>query len=309
MEENPTSENLPPADENSKRQEEYLPLKNLVRQHSYWSVILLSIYAIIILECIRFIIFLIDLSPYKVPYVPGSLIAEAMLALLWVFIPLYMLDWWSTPGFQMILMWPLHIRSHRALFLGLFLLLCLLPLFLLAFSKTIHQTALSTIVMVTVLCLFVGIAEEGLFRGLILNMLLPKGIWRAVLLSSLLFGSVHILNVFVGFPLNDVLLEMLSALAIGMFLAAVRLRTNSLRPGIIAHCLWDLPLVILKIHLQHLSSPSPLQALLVSIICSFYMVCTLIVLRPHKLRELRVKYGFAPSPPDPLYGNTGLMHD
>jgi len=301
MEANPLSENVPPADEHSKRQEKYLPLKNLVQQHPYWSVALLSLYAIIILEGIRFIVFLIDLSPYKVPPVPGSLIAEAILALLWVFLPLYVLDWWNTPGFQTILTWPWHIRGHRALFLGLFLLLCLFPLFLLAFSKTIHQTALSTIVMVTVLCLFVGIAEEGLFRGLILNMLLPKAIWRAVLLSSLLFGCMHILNVFVGFPLNGALLEMLSALGFGIFLSAVRLRTNSLRPGIIAHSLWDLPLLILHIHSQHISSPSLLQTFLIGgIICAIDIACTLIVLRPKKLRELRVRYGLVPvaSSPD-----------
>jgi hypothetical protein len=300
MKENPISENLSQADEHSKRQEKHPLLKNLVRQHPYWSVIILTLYNIITLECIRFIVFLIDLSPYKVPPVPGSTIAEAILALLWVFIPLYVLDWWSTPGFQTILTWPLHIRGHRALFLGLFFLLCLLPLLALAFSMPIHQTALSTIVMVAVFCLFVGIAEEGLFRGLILNMLLPKGIWRAVLLSSLLFGSVHIFNAFAVFPLNDVLGEMLAALGFGLFLAAVRLRTNSLRPSIIAHSLWDLPLVILSLRHKPISEPSLPQALLIGgIICAIYMVCTLIILRPKKLRELRVKYGFVSDAPDP----------
>ncbi len=300
MAENPTLENLLPVDEKSKQQEKYQPLKNLVWQHPYWSVILLLGYAIIILELMRFIVFLIDLSPYKIPYAPGSLIAEIVLALLWVFLPLYVLDWWCTPGFQMVLTWPLHIRGYKGLFLGLFLLLCLFPLLLLTFSKPIHQTPPLTITMVAVMCLFVGIAEEGLFRGLILNMLLPKGIWRAALLSSLLFGSMHILNVFVGFPLNIALAEMLSALGFGMFLAAVRLRTNSLRPGIIAHGLWDLPLIILIIHRQHFVSPSLIQALLIGgIMCAIYIVCAVIVLRANKMRELRVMYSFAPAPLNP----------
>ncbi|HEV2656910.1 MAG TPA: CPBP family intramembrane glutamic endopeptidase, partial [Ktedonobacteraceae bacterium] len=193
-----------------------------------------------------------------------------------------------------------HIRGYKALFLGLFFLLGLFPVLLLVFSREIHQTPLLTIALTAVFCLFVGIAEEGLFRGIILNMLLPKGIWKAVLLSSLLFGCVHILNVFVGFPLNGALAEMLSALGFGMFLAAVRLRTNSLRPGIIAHALWDFPLIILNMHRQHIVSPSLLEALLVGgILCAIYIVCTLIVLRPKKLRALRVMYGLVPPPPEP----------
>ena len=296
MSENPTPENLPLTGENSKRQEKYLSLKKLARKHPYWSVILLIVYAIILLEFIRLVVFLIDLSPYKVPSLLGSPIAEVLLVLFWVCLPLYVLNWWSTPGFQMLLTWPLHIRGYKALFLGLFLLIGLFPVLLLAFSKTIHQSAPLTIVIVAVYCLLVGIAEEGLFRGLILNMLLPKGIWRAVIFSSLLFGSVHLLNVFVGFPLNGVLQEMLSALGFGMFLAAVRLRTNSLRPGIIAHALWDFPLIVLNLHRQPVAPSSLLQVFIIGgSMFAIYLVCTLIVLRPKKLRELRVMYGLVPA--------------
>jgi uncharacterized protein len=299
MEENTMLGNLLPTGEKSGRQEKYLPLKKLVRRHPYWSAIFLVIYAISVLEFVRFMIFLIDLSPYKIPFVPGGPISEIVLALLWVFLPLYMLGWWRTPGFQRMLTWPLRIRGYRALFLGLFLVLGLFPVLLLAFSKTIHQTPLPLVVTVAVYCLFVGIAEEGLFRGLILNMLLPKGIWKAVLLSSLLFGSMHILNVFAGFPLTSELIQVFSALGFGMFLAAVRLRTNSLRPGIIMHALWDFPLIVLHLHRQHVAPPTPLLALIEgSIIFAIYVVCTAVVLRPKKMRELRVMYGFVAASAD-----------
>jgi uncharacterized protein len=275
MEENPLVENIAPTGEQPERQEKYQRLKKLVQQHPYWSAILLVVYAIIILEFARLLIFLIDLSPYKVPFLPGGPISEVVLALCWVILPLYMLGWWRTPGFQTVLTWPLRIRGYRVLFLGLFLVLGLFPVLLLAFSSTIHRTPLPLVVTVAVYCLFVGIAEEGLFRGLILNMLLPKGIWRAVFFSSLLFGSAHILNVFAGFPLTAEVIQVFSALGFGMFLAAVRLRTNSLRPGIIMHALWDFPLVILNIHRQNVAPPSPLLALIVgSILFAIYVVCT-----------------------------------
>ncbi|MBA2391355.1 MAG: hypothetical protein H0V70_01255 [Ktedonobacteraceae bacterium] len=104
--------------------------------------------------------------------VPGNLVVEIVFTLLWVLLPLYVLDWWHTSGFQTVLTWPLYIRGYRGLFLGLFLLLGLFPLLLLTFSSTIHRTASTTILLITLLSLFVGIAEEGLFRGLILNILL-----------------------------------------------------------------------------------------------------------------------------------------
>jgi membrane protease YdiL (CAAX protease family) len=292
MEEHSISENLPSADERQQPQK-YLPLKKLVREHPYWSAVILVVYAIIILESLRFIVFLIDLSPSKVPSVPGNLVAEIVFTLFWVLLPLYVLDWWHTPGFQTVLTWPLRIRGYRGLFLGLFLVLGLFPLLLLTFSSTIHRTASTTILLITLLSLFVGIAEEGLFRGLILNILLPKGIWRAVLLSSLLFGSVHLLNVFVGFPLTGALIQVISALGFGMFLAALRLRTNSLRPGIIAHAIWDLPLIILNLHRQNVAPPSlPLAFAVGGILFSIYVFSTLIVLRRKKMREIRAVYGF-----------------
>lgn len=292
MEEHSISENLPSADEKL-QQRKYLPLKNLVRKHPYWSAVILVVYAIIILESLRFIVFLIDLSPSKVPSVPGNLVAEIVFTLFWVLLPLYVLDWWHTPGFQTVLTWPLRIRGYRGLFLGLFLVLGLFPLLLLTFSSTIHRTASTTILLITLLSLFVGIAEEGLFRGLILNILLPKGIWRAVFLSSLLFGSVHLLNVFVGFPLTGALIQVISALGFGMFLAALRLRTNSLRPGIIAHTIWDLPLIILNLHRQNVAPPSlPLAFAVGGILFSIYVISTLIVLRRKKMREIRAAYGF-----------------
>ena len=300
MEENPASENLLLIDGKSESREKYRFLKNLVRQRPYLSAILLAIYNILTLECIRSLVALIDLSPYKVPYLPGSIVAEALLIFLWVLVPVSILGWQRAPGFQRVWTWPLQIRGYRVLFLGLFLLLGLFPLLLLAFSKTIHQLPAPTIAMAAVFCLFVGIAEEGLFRGVILNVLLPKGIWQAVLLSSLLFGSVHSLNIFAGFPLNTAVAEMLSALGFGTFLAAVRLRTNSLRPGIIAHGFWDLPLILLYIHNRRILPIPLLQALLIGgIMCAIYIACTLIVLRPKKLRELRVMYGLAPAPPEP----------
>lgn len=83
--------------------------------------------------------------------------------------------------------------------------------------------------------------EEILLRGLLLNGLLKawsqkkNGILLAVIWSSLLFSSVHALNLLAGAPLDATLLQFVYATALGFLFAAVYLRTNNLLIPIIGH--------------------------------------------------------------------------
>ncbi len=88
--------------------------------------------------------------------------------------------------------------------------------------------------------LLVGWSEEGMFRGLWLRGLHRSfGIWGAILGSSLIFGAMHVLNVFLTGDLRGAVLQAAAAFLSGVFLAAVRLRTGSLWTGNILHGLWD----------------------------------------------------------------------
>jgi membrane protease YdiL (CAAX protease family) len=86
----------------------------------------------------------------------------------------------------------------------------------------------------------VGWSEEVMFRGVWLRGLFHShGIWVAILGSSLIFGAIHVLNVFLTGDLRGALLQAGAAFLSGVFLAAVRLRTGSLWTGIVLHGLWD----------------------------------------------------------------------
>ncbi len=88
--------------------------------------------------------------------------------------------------------------------------------------------------------LLVGWSEEVMFRGVWLRGLFRSyGIWVAILGSSLLFGAMHVLNVFLTGDLRGAVLQSVAAFLSGVFLAAVRLRTGSLWTGIVLHGLWD----------------------------------------------------------------------
>jgi membrane protease YdiL (CAAX protease family) len=79
-----------------------------------------------------------------------------------------------------------------------------------------------------------------MFRGIFLRGLHRSfGIWVAILGSSLIFGAIHMLNVFLTGDLNGAVVQAAAAFLSGVFLAAVRLRTGSLWTGIVLHGFWD----------------------------------------------------------------------
>jgi len=88
-----------------------------------------------------------------------------------------------------------------------------------------------------------GLFEEVLFRGLVLKLLLvvfgdsKKGIVKAALISSLIFGAIHIVNAFFGAGLLPTISQVIYATAIGIFFAALYLRTRNLLVPILLHAL------------------------------------------------------------------------
>ena len=96
----------------------------------------------------------------------------------------------------------------------------------------------------------VGLIEEVFFRGLILSVLLSvwgfskKGIYRSVIVSSIFFGLVHLVNLMNMLKGKDVMLETLSQVFystfLGIFFAAIHLRTKNLWLAVIIHSLFDI---------------------------------------------------------------------
>lgn len=92
----------------------------------------------------------------------------------------------------------------------------------------------------------VGISEELAARGILYRGLRSgMALVPAAITSSALFGVVHVLN---GFSTGDfpaAMLQAFTAFMTGIAFMALRIRTNSLLPGIAIHGAWDFCLVVL----------------------------------------------------------------
>jgi uncharacterized protein len=140
-------------------------------------------------------------------------------------------QWWQETGFR----WP-----NRTRYLLLFWLPALpLILNLLAGLKP-TTTNPARILVLLVISLLVGFVEEAFYRGLILRALLPKGIWPAVIISALLFGFSHAINLFSGENWQYVLLQITYATMIyGFASAALVIYTKTIIPLVVIHFLID----------------------------------------------------------------------
>lgn len=83
--------------------------------------------------------------------------------------------------------------------------------------------------------MIVAFIEEIIFRGLMLNILLPKGIRPAVLTSSLLFAITHSLQLLGGQSLETTILQITYAFFIGMVLSLLVVNQQSIIIAILFH--------------------------------------------------------------------------
>src|SRR5258708_7358997 len=82
-----------------------------------------------------------------------------------------------------------------------------------------------------------GGAEEIIYRGIILALLMPRGGWAAALISTLLFAVGHLVDISGFHPENW--FSALNAFGGGLLFAVARLRSRSVYPGIVAHAAYN----------------------------------------------------------------------
>ncbi len=138
------------------------------------------------------------------------------------------LGWWRVVGFK---------RAARPRDLLWFLPL-LLPVGLNLSVGTAFGGLLLTSELL-VIALLIGFVEETIYRGLMLNALKVRGPWTAAIVTSVLFGLSHSLNLLSGKSGAEILVQVPYALAIGFGFAAVVLKTGLIWPLIGVHTLID----------------------------------------------------------------------
>lgn len=87
----------------------------------------------------------------------------------------------------------------------------------------------------------VGVSEEWMFRGVLFQGLRSRfSMWPSIIIASLLFGAVHVLNVVTTGKLVEAIIQSVAAFMSGLVLIALLIRTGSIWVPIVYHTLWDL---------------------------------------------------------------------
>ncbi len=165
---------------------------------------------------------------------------------------------WSDLGFRPPTLW-LTLR------LMWFPVLLLLPIFAVALSIGLPPVRATAFLALNTF--LVALSEEWMFRGVLFRALAMRHpIWSAILLTSFMFGSVHVLNGFTYGDLTQSSTQAVAAMMTGLLLVALLICTGSIWPPVAFHMIWNFGLLLVSYEAaqQTLSEgPLPLEAYLV----------------------------------------------
>ena len=94
-------------------------------------------------------------------------------------------------------------------------------------------------------CLAIGLFEEFAFRGVIFLMFAEKrhttrkGLFWSLILSSAVFGGVHLINIFMGAGIGPTILQIGYSFLIGAMCSVVLLKTRNVWLCVVLHAIYD----------------------------------------------------------------------
>ncbi|MBQ6365900.1 MAG: CPBP family intramembrane metalloprotease [Oscillospiraceae bacterium] len=145
--------------------------------------------------------------------------------------------------------------------------------------------------------LMAGVCEETIYRGVGTSYLMrqwreEKKILPAMIITSTVFGLIHLVNLSGGSPLVIVIPQVINAGVIGMLLCAVYLRSGNLIPVMVLHTLNDFGKLMFIDVLQEgggysadiTISPAEFIPLIVSLVV--YLAAALYLVRSSKRKEI-----------------------
>ena len=166
-----------------------------------------------------------------------------------------------------------------------------------------------TILFSTVLFIFTGMAEEFMFRGITADVVLRRGfgavrgedvaeitpgrVWEAVFVSGLLFGLMHGLNLLTA-PTLGVIVQMISAVLLGMVIAAIYCRSGNIWVVAAIHAFNDIaagfPTLVLRSDGGGISGIIGSYGLTHLLSLIPYAVVLIVLLRRSKMKEIAEKF-------------------
>lgn len=88
--------------------------------------------------------------------------------------------------------------------------------------------------------LLVGFSEETIFRGVLWHALAGTSLWRRAVITSVLFGSIHMIGALGEIAWTIAGSQAIFAASVGLILAAMRERAGTIWSVIIVHAVFDM---------------------------------------------------------------------
>jgi membrane protease YdiL (CAAX protease family) len=150
-----------------------------------------------------------------------------------------------------------------------------------------------TIYLFIIECISIGFFEEVVFRGIILIFLLQrfsntkKGMYQAIVLSSALFGLIHLVNIFSGADVGSTILQIGYSFLMGMMWAIVYLKTRNIWYSILLHATYNFfGLVLFRLGYVNgrFDNITIITTVLLALVVSGYMLFVSFKIDPKKLQ-------------------------
>lgn len=147
------------------------------------------------------------------------------------------LGWWR----RTLLLTPLDRRGLRPLYITLAYPLFGIGTFMLFLAaEDGPRSPFEILGLVLLLNFFVGLSEELLFRGILFGALRQHNrLVTAIIISSVAFGFLHLVNAGAGQGLQQTAFQIINATALGVLFCALALAANSLWPAVVLHMVWN----------------------------------------------------------------------
>lgn len=199
-------------------------------------------------------------------------------------------------GYSLLQYRPVHWKMFVYVVLpGIIIAINNLPIIAFLDDRAMMTESLEVFFLFVLFCISIGLFEEVVFRGLILTVLLQRlpetkqGILIAIVLSSLIFGVIHFVNLVAGASPLDTLLQIGYSFLMGMLWAVVYLKTKNLWMAILLHAMYNMSgLVFVQIGYVYgrYDILTIITTVLVGIIGIYYYMRIYLTIEPEDIKEL-----------------------
>lgn len=171
-----------------------------------------------------------------------------------------------------------HKKFSKGLFYGLFFIIGSIFFTLIYGANVlakINEISILTILNLIIGCFFIGVAEEFLCRGWLLNEFLErygdtkKGIWYSIIISGVIFGLMHLGNIAIGQNIPDTITQVLNTASMGILFGLIYYKTKNIWSVIFLHAFWDFSIFLSKIIPTTSATEMTTSISVVSLVLSF----------------------------------------